>query len=118
MDRSGEHPCLDKETQYEIVPDHDAFEIFGIRRHSIADPCRPVAQPCHGRNARKLRFSALEFNAPSDPLLWSSTPNRVEQPTPASDIQYAVNQLNAAIPVGLSASEAHARLQAAGRAAT
>lgn len=61
-----------------------------------------------------LRFSELEFNAPSDPLLWSSTPNRAEQHTPASDIQYAVNQLNAAIPVGLSASEAHARLQAAG----
>ncbi len=62
----------------------------------------------------KLRFSNLEFGMPMDPLLWSSTPMRAEQHTPATDIKYAVSQLHAAIPVGLSASEARERLQAAG----
>lgn len=61
-----------------------------------------------------IRFSNLEFNAPRDPLLWSSTPLGARQQTPAAQMTYALAQLRAAIPNGLPALEAQNRLQAAG----
>lgn len=72
------------------------------------------SSPAMAENPGKLSFSDLEFGMPMDPLLWSSTPIRAEQHTPAADMTYAVSQLRSAVPVGLSASEARERLQAAG----
>ncbi|MDR3401443.1 MAG: hypothetical protein P4L99_03005, partial [Chthoniobacter sp.] len=61
-----------------------------------------------------LRFADLEFGMPSDPILSSSTPNWQEEHTPPADLEYAVMELRAFVPIGLSADEARKRLKAAG----
>lgn len=89
------------------------MKLFPVLTTALTVAC-VFSVPAMAETPARLRFSNLEFGVPMDPLLWSSTPMRAEQHTPAADIKYAVSQLRAAVPVGLAASEARKRLQAAG----
>lgn len=61
-----------------------------------------------------LRFAALEFAMPTDPLLWSSDPGWRPHHTPQRLLADAIAQLRTAVPAGTPAADAGLALTKAG----
>lgn len=72
------------------------------------------ANPYDDGAQHRLRFAALEFSMPTDPLLWSSDPGWEPHETPAKLLEDAKEQLRRAVPVGTNAEEARDILRKAG----
>lgn len=72
------------------------------------------SNPYDDHAEHRLRFAALEFSMPTDPLLWSSDPGWEAHHTPARLLANATEQLRQAVPVGTNAEQAGDILRKAG----